>query len=328
MDDIKRKLNTQYDNIAIYTSGFYADPEDELGTHDKLMDTLKSLTMNQHADTPFSLQIMTTNGEINVMPLGLLNLDELKEYETSRRQKDGLNSDSDGIPLLIQFAAHTDKAKVEREVIGTTQDLFADFNGQFVKIWDVIKGYLRTNQNILVGIERDLITDSKDVQEEYYNKFQTMKPEEREKNLGFPLKDAELEHFSVYMADMHEVQAIVLSAGSFSQNEILGENMFNQVMNDSVLRSTLFWVLDNTFYEILYYFIEKYKTAPEMGDKIEKRLHHLKKMMIINMRNDAFERAQKQMENPKTKFDINNYYTDIFIPIAEQLSAEIDKFKN
>ena len=104
--DIQEKLNAKCDNIAIYTSGFYADPEDELGTRSKLSETLKSFTMNQHADTPFSLQIMTTNGEINVMPLGLLSLDELKAYETKRREQAGLTTDDDAIPLVVQFALH------------------------------------------------------------------------------------------------------------------------------------------------------------------------------------------------------------------------------
>jgi len=325
--DVKQKLASKYDNVAIYTSGFYADPEDELGTRSKLMETLKSLVMNQHADTPFSLQIMTTNGEINVMPLGLLSLDELKTYENDRRQKNGLNADDDGIPLVVQFAAHTEKNQVVKKIVGTTQQLFSDFNTQFSLIWDVVKADLETNQNLLTTIEQDLIADSADVQKEYLANFKGMDAKTRQDKLGFELKDSDMTHFSAFMADMHEVQAVVLSAASFSKNEIIGDDLFAQVMNDKVSRNTLFWVLDNTFYEILYYFIEKYRTAPN-GEKIVKHLHHQKRLLIINMRNDAFQRAQNYLEDAKVKVDMDKYLTDIFVPIAEQLASEVDKFNN
>lgn len=323
--DVTQKLASKYDNIAIYTSGFYADPEDTLGSRSKLMETLKSLTMNQHADTPFSLQIMTTNGEINVMPLGLLSLDELKTYENDHRKTAGLHDHSDTIPMVVQFAPHTEHAKVQKEVVGTTNDLFDHFNDQFPKVWTVVNRYLDANQSILLGIEQDLLTDAKDVQSEYYNNFSTMTPAERQQSLGYELKDSDLTHFSHFMADMHEVQAIVMSAASFTQHEIVGENLFAQVMNDRVLRNTLFWVLDNTFYEIMYYFVEKARALPN-GDKGVKHLLHQKKLMIINMRNDAFQRAQKALENPKQAFDLNHYFTDVFIPVAEQFSTELDKF--
>ena len=47
---------------------------------------------------------MLTNGEINVMPLGLVDLDELKKYENEQRSKHGLDEHNDDIPLLIQYA--------------------------------------------------------------------------------------------------------------------------------------------------------------------------------------------------------------------------------
>lgn len=322
--DVKQKLAHQYDNIAIYTSGFYADPEDALGSRSKLMETLKSLTMNQHADTPFSLQIMTTNGEINVMPLGLLSLDELKAYENEHRKEVGLKDEDDGIPMVVQFAPHTEHAKVEKQIVGTTNALFDDFNNQFPKVWTAVSQYLDANQAILISIERDLLTDAKDVQSEYQNNFSTMTAEERKQNLGYELKDSELDHFSHFMADMHEVQSVVMSAASFTQHEIMGDNLFATVMNDRVLRNTFFWVLDNTFYEIMYYFIEKTRAMPD-SEKIIKHLRHQKKLMIINMRNDAFQRAQKALDDPKQTIDLNHYFTDVFIPVAEQFSTEIDK---
>ncbi|WP_282800959.1 hypothetical protein [Secundilactobacillus kimchicus] len=323
--DIKQQLATKYDNVAIYTSGFYADPEDDLGTRSKLLETLKSFVMNQHADTPFSLQIMTTNGEINVMPLGLLSLDELKAYENERRKTTGLTSQATGIPMVVQFSAHTDDAAVKKEIVGTTDELFDQFNNHFTAIWMVVKSYLAENLAILQNLERDLITDSQDVQQEYFNNFSAMDSAHRKAQLGYELKDADLKHFSHFMADMHEVQNIVMSAAGFSTHEIIGDQLFAQVMSDRVLRNTLFWVLDNTFYEIMYYFIEKYQANPA-GDKMVKHLRHQKKLMIINMRNDAFQRSQNVLEDPKQKVDMTRYFSDIFIPVAEQFSAEIDKF--
>ncbi|QAR37506.1 hypothetical protein [Lactiplantibacillus plantarum] len=325
--DIQEKLNAKYDNIAIYTSGFYADPEDELGTRSKLSETLKSFTMNQHADTPFSLQIMTTNGEINVMPLGLLSLDELKAYETKRREQAGLTTDDDAIPLVVQFAPQTEKEQIQKQIVGTTQDLFDNFNTHFAAIWTVVKADLQANQTLLVGIERDLISDSADIQREYQDNFKLMDAPTRKAKLGFDLKDTDLTHFSTFMADMHEIQAIVLSSAAFVKNELLGDDLFAQVMNDKVSRNTLFWVLDNTFYETLYYFIEKYCDIAN-GKKLTRHLHHQKKLLIINMRNDAYQRAQAAVEDVTTKLDMDKYFSDIFVPIAEQLAREVDQFQN
>lgn len=54
--------------------------------------------MNQHEDSPFCLQVMSTNSEINVMPLGLLDLEELKNYEQEQRRAKGLFQAGDEIP--------------------------------------------------------------------------------------------------------------------------------------------------------------------------------------------------------------------------------------
>ena len=73
--DAQEQLNRKYTNSSIYTSAFYADPDDALDNRAKLFEGLKSFTMNQHEDSPFCLQVMSTNSEINVMPLGLLDLE-------------------------------------------------------------------------------------------------------------------------------------------------------------------------------------------------------------------------------------------------------------
>lgn len=323
--DIKQKLENQYDNIAIYTAGFYADPEDELGTRSKLMETLKSFVMNQHADVPFSLQMMLTNGEINIMPLGLLSLDELKAYENEQRRQRGLKGDNGQIPMVVQFAPHVEKAEIRKQIIGTTDDLFNNFKSTFATIWEVVKADLSANQQLLTNIETDLVADSTDVKKEYQVTFSKLTPQQLQDKLGFNIKENDLDHFSTFMADMHEIQAIVMSAAAFTTKEVIADNLFAQVMVDDVRRGTFFWVLDNTFYEILYYFIKKYG-ATGNGGTITKHLHHQKKLLIINMRNAAYQNVQTILANPKKAADMTHYFSDLFIPVAEQLAAEVDKF--
>lgn len=319
------QLKRNYNNKAIYTSGFFAEPENDLANRQKLFDALKSLTANQQADTPFSLQIMATNSEINVMPLGLLDLDELKQYEHDQRQKNGLQrSANDELPLIVQFAPHTDQAKVVKKQVGSVQALFEHFNDHFEQVWTTVQSFLAQNESIFDDVERDLISDSADVKTEYQANFTKMTGQDRQKALGIEVKDDEIPQFSTYMADMHEVQAIVLSAAGFVTHELLGGNTFNEMMSNNVRRSTFFWVLDNTFYEIFYYFIDKYETQ---FAKLHKHLLHQRQTMITNMRNDAFQRAQKFTEHPQEKVKIDHYLTDVFVPIAEHLTAEVNQFR-
>lgn len=318
------KLNRDYENKAIYTSGFYAEPKDDLNNRKKLFEALKSLTMNQDATTAFSLQIMATNSEINIMPLGLLDLNELKDYENKQRTTHGLNHEDTGTPLVVQYSPHTENGEVKRKLVGTVDQLFVQFNNQIESVWQVVKHFLEANFQLLTAIEDDLLADSKDVYQEYLTTFNKMSVDQRKDKLGFALSDDEVEQFCTYMADMHEVQAVVLSAASFANHELLGNNSFSEMMADNIRRSTIFWVLDNTFYEIFYYFLFAYR---DQHDKLVKHLQHQRQMLIVNMRNDAFERAQKLTTTPQLKVDFNKYFTDIFIPVAEQLTAEINKFK-
>lgn len=321
----EEKLNREYENRAIYTSGFYAAPENDLANRQKLFDALKSLVTNQEPTAPFSLQIMATNCEINVMPLGLLNLDELKDYEKKQRLQHGFHHQDQGTPLLVQYSPHVEGQPVQKKIVGTVEELFDDFNGQIEQVWNAINHFLQANFQLLTVIEQDLIEDSHDVEKEYRTIFGKMTANQREDKLGFSLADEEVAQFSNYMADMHEVQAIVLSAASFANRELLGDNSFNEMMGDNVRRSTVFWVLDNTFYEIFYYFLFSYQDHHE---KLAKYLLHQRKTLIINMRNDAFDRTQKLTETPQLKVDFNKYFTDIFIPVAEQITAEINKFRS
>lgn len=321
----EEKLNREYENRAIYTSGFYAEPENDLENRQKLYEALKALTENQESTTPFSLQIMATNSEINVMPLGLLKLADLKEYEKEQRQKHGLNHPDNGTPLLVQYSPHVEDQPVQKQVVGSVEELFSDFNNQIEQVWQTVKQFLQANFQLLTAVERDLIQDSHDVKKEYQATFEKMTADQRKNKLGFELSDEEVDQFSRYMADMHEVQAIVLSAASFANHELLGDNSFSEMMADNVRRSTIFWVLDNTFYEIFYYFVFSYQGHHE---KLAKYLHHQRKTLINNMRSDAFDRAQKLTAKPQLKFDFNKYFTDIFIPVAEQITVEINKFRS
>ncbi len=49
----------------------------------------------------------------------------------------------------------------KKEIVGTTDELFDQFNNHFTAIWMVVKSYLAENLAILQNLERDLITDSK-----------------------------------------------------------------------------------------------------------------------------------------------------------------------
>lgn len=321
--DAQDKLKRDYENKSIYTAGFYADPDNDLANRQKLFDTLKSLVVNQEADTPFSLQIMLTNSEINIMPLGLVDLNDLKAYEKEQRDQHGLDYQSDALPLVVQYAPHTEHGQVIKKRVGTVQDLFAHFNTQIEQLWQVVSELMQANFAILTAIENDLIADRHDVQKQYHETFTKMSAEQRTEKLGFDVPADEIDQFCAYMADMHEVQAIVLSAGAFANKELLGENTFTEMMSDNVRRSTLFWVLDNTFYEIYYYFY-----LSNDHDKLHKRLKHQRATLITNMRSDAFQRAQQLTEKQVKKVDFNEYLTDIFIPVAEQIIAEVNKFKD
>ena len=321
--DIQDKLKRDYENKSIYTAGFYADPDNELANRRKLFDALKSLVENQETTTPFALQIMLKNGEINLIHLGLVDLDELKNYENEQRSKHGLDEHNDDIPLLIQYAPHVEKKEVVKKRIGTVQDLFTNFNEQIEKIWQTVKEFMQDNFTLLTIIEKDLIADSQNAMQEYQITFSKMTEAERKEKLGFSVPENEINQFCHYMADMHEVQAIVLSAGAFANHELLGKNSFTEMISDNIRRSTLFWVLDNTFYEIYYYFY-----MSNDNEKLHKRLKHQREALIVNMRNDAFHRAQEFTEKQVKNVDFNEYFSDIFIPVAEQIIAEVNKFKD
>ena len=318
--DLKQQLARNYLNAAIYTSGFYADPTNELVTHDRLYEALKSFTLNQTPETPFSLQIMLTNGEINLMPLGLLDLDELKDYANQQRTRHGLQANREqAIPLVVLFAPHDEGQAVVKQLVGTTAELFDNFSQQFQALWKVVKGFLARNQTMLQQVIDNLVAERQEVQAEYLHNFRQLSLAERTTQLGSAIPDEQLGDFSCFMADMHAVQNIIFSAAAFVRQELIGEQLFTQALNDNVRRATFFWVLDNSFYQILYYFLTSYG---QDKPKLRKRLLHHKTSLIVQMRQAAFDKAQQAAEKPTAAVDCEALFTDLFLPVAKAFAAD------
>ncbi|WP_283574282.1 hypothetical protein [Limosilactobacillus ingluviei] len=316
--DIQDQLNRAYVNRAIYTSGFYADPTNPLDARDKLFDALKSFVENQDPTAAFSLQVMLTNGEINVMPLGLLDLADLKKYESQQRAEHGLANSDESIPLVINFAPHQEDQPQQRKLVGTVQELFADFNQQFPKIWAVVQVDLATNQEILQSEINDLIAMGAEAQSGYLTQLRQQTPAEREQSVGIALADADVDHFAAFLADMHAVQLITLSAARFTKQEIIADSLFAQALADNVRRSTFFWVLDNTFYQIYFYYLIRYQADQP---KLAKRLKHRKSKWLVAMRQTSFDRFKQSQENPTAAVDCEKLFSDLFIPVAKQIAA-------
>ena len=68
--------------------------------------------------------------------------------------------------------------------------------------------------------------------QEYRITFSKMTEAERKEKLGFSVPENEINQFCRYMADMHEVQAVVLSAGALVNHELLGKNSFTEMISD------------------------------------------------------------------------------------------------
>ncbi|KRM95434.1 hypothetical protein [Loigolactobacillus rennini] len=320
-------LNAQYDNQPIYTSAFYADPESPLQNRSTLLSTLKAFTKNESATTPFALQIMATNAELTIAPLGLLNLDELKTYTAKQRHTYGLNApETTELPLVVQYEPHTENAKVSRQLVTTCEALFRDFNPAFEKIWQQVNADLAKNQQLLEHMVADLITDSQKIAPKFSTHLKALTVEKRKETLGFDLPDNQLAQFSRYLADNQEVKAIIASGAGFASHEIVGKQLFAQAMNDQILRNTFFWDLDNTFHEIFYYYLRKYGTNKV---KLSKRLNHIKPRLLTKMRQTAWQQANNLTKQTKTPPQaLEKLFTTVFVPVAEQLTAEIAKFNH
>lgn len=328
IDDLKKQMSGRFENAPIQSSAFYADPEDHLDNQKKLRTTLKAFTETQKMITPFALQILCTHAEITLMPLGLLNLNELKTWEDQQRKDTGIlvgNPDKrTGMPLVIQFESHVKEFPSEKKVLDVyTDDMFNHFHETFNDhIWPVVMKYLNENQTILKEIEKKLNQERIDVHDLTLNQLEPLNESEIKEKLGVPLKKDQLEHYSNYIADMSQVNSILTSSSTFTKEQILKDKPFPQMMNLAEMRNTFFYVLDNTFNEILYFYIEAYGTKDA---KLKKHLQTLRKNLAAIMRQDAWKKSNDIIEKEQ-KFNPQKFFNSVFLPIAENLEVEIDKF--
>lgn len=328
INDLKKQINDRFENAPIQSSAFYADPEDHLDNQKKLRLTLKSFIETQNPDTPFALQIMATHSEITIMPLGLLDLNELKEWENKKRAESGKTyasaDEKTGTPVVVQFVSHVKDFKSEKEVLDFyTDDLFEHFNDTFNdKLWPTVMKYLNENQTILKDIEKKLVDERKEVKETNLKQLQAMDASQVEKKVGFKLDEKQFDHYASYIADLSQVNAILVSSSTFVKDQILKDMPFAQMMNLAEMRNTFFWVLDNTFNEIIYFYIQAFgKTNPNL----KKHLNTIRKNLATLMRTDAWKKSNDIIENNQ-KFNANKFFSEVFMPIAENLEVEVDKF--
>ncbi|MBO8441001.1 MAG: hypothetical protein IAA89_00915 [Firmicutes bacterium] len=319
-------LSANYKSTPVYTSFFYAEPEQRIKNHSNLMETLQAFVKNQTVDVMFALQIMLTNSEIMIMPLGLNDINELKEYTNKKRAEQNtlISSGTDELPIVVQFDPHVENGKVSKKIVTTMEELFNDFNNAFPKIWDEVSKKIDENQSILEDIENELINDSKSVQPKLMQKISELSMEEREKLSGKKIDDNELTRFSQYLADNNEVKAILSSSASFAQHEIFANDPFDEVMKDNIRKNTFFWDLDNTYYEIYYFYAIKYASN---NDALRKRLLHLQQDWMVQMRSNAWEKVKSLADDlDENKFNVGEFFENIFMPVAEQIVAEIRDF--
>lgn len=329
INDLKKQINDRFENSPIQSSAFYADPEDHLDNQKKLRVTLKSFTETQNITTPFALQIMATHSDITIMPLGLLDLNELKEWENNQRKESGVTYGStdkkEGTPLVVKFESHVKGTDSDKQVLNTyTDDLFNHFHDTFNNIiWPVVMKYLNENQTILYNLEKRLVEEKEDIRENTLKQLQSMSKDDIKEKIGIDLKESQWEHYSSYIADMSQVNSIIVSASTFTKEQILKGKVFTQMMNIAQLRNTFFWILDNTYNEIIFFYIQAFGSTDA---NLKKHLHSIRKNLATNMRNDAWKRCNDIIEDQK-KFNPQKFFTEVFLPIAENLEVEVDKFK-
>ncbi|AKP67822.1 hypothetical protein [Companilactobacillus ginsenosidimutans] len=328
INDLKNQINDRFENSPIQSSAFYADPEDHLDNQKKLRLTLKSFIETQNPDTPFALQLMCTHAEITIMPLGLLDLNELKEWENKKRSESGktyaTEDEKTGFPIVVQFEPHVKDFKPEKDILDIyTDDLFDHFNDTFNdKLWPAVMKYLNENQTILRDVEKKLVDERDEVRETNLTQLKDMSDDQMIKKIGYSLNENQFEHYATYIADLSQVNAILVSSGTFVKDQILKDMPFGQMMNLAEMRNTFFWVLDNTFNEIIYFYIQGFGTT---NPNLKKHLNTIRKNLATLMRTDAWKKCNDIIEKNE-KFNIQKFFTDVFMPIAENLEVEVDKF--
>lgn len=322
----QRFLDIDYNDISLQTSGLYGAPENDAQVRQQVFETLQALFKQEPADTFFALSIMMTMGEIMVAPLGVLDLDKVKDFGDNAQLDYTALTDQDQLawPLVVRFISHTPDADSAETIVDSALELKTDFVTAFDKLWGVIKKYLDLNQNTMTKMLGQLIQDSQQVADDFHEELLKLDPDKRAEKVGFKLPDAELDQFTDYMSDSHEVMNIVRSAADFVKSELVRDEPFGQVFSDAHYRTTYYWILDNTFYEMYYYYKQKYGNDP----KVVKYLKHREDQWLTQMRQTALKDSQQMSEHPKANQqpDVSGLFDHVFLPINEKIITGIFGF--
>ncbi|MFD1485850.1 hypothetical protein ACFQ5J_11495 [Lacticaseibacillus baoqingensis] len=320
------KLQHQsYANAPVQSAAFYADPEDMLANHKKLRETLEAFVKTQSPDTPFALQILATHSAITLMPLGLFDLDEVKQWEhTQREQAEVTTNTQDGLPLVLQFESHVKEADNRKIILDLTANtLFTDFNHAFKdRLWPRVVELLTTNQKLLYQLAKQLTKQKETAAAKQLQALQKLSDDQLKAQVGFALPPSEQAHYADYTADLAQVNAILLASADFVREQPQQGISFQEMMMRPELRNVFFWCLDNTFYEIVYFYIQAYGGR---NAKLSKHLRSMRKQLAPMMRTDAWQKADEALKAKKTVV-LPEFFGAVFFPIAEQLEVAINQF--
>lgn len=314
-----------YADAPVQSAAFYADPEDMLANHKQLRETLEAFVKTQSADTPFALQILATHSAITLMPLGLFDLDEVRQWEHDQRAKTETTTNADrGLPLILQFESHVQEADNSKQILDcTADDLFTDFNRVFADVlWPAVVALLTRNQQLLYQLAKTLTTQKNKAAAKQREALAKLTPEQLEAQVGFPLPAADQAHYADYTADLAQVNAILLASADFVREQPQKDITFQEMMMRPELRNVFFWCLDNTFYEIVYFYISAYGGR---SPKLSKHLRSLRKQLAPMMRTDAWHKADSALK-AKQAVALPQFFGDVFFPIAEQLEVAVNQF--
>ncbi|GAF38590.1 hypothetical protein FC83_GL003143 [Agrilactobacillus composti DSM 18527 = JCM 14202] len=323
----KTYVNIDFDEVSIQTSGMYAVPYDDAKTRQKVFETLQALFKQAPKDVDFALSIMTTMAEIIVSPLGLMDFDAVKAYGPNQDlDYDHLSDDATMVwPLAVRYISHTSDEKPQDTIVASQLELKQDFAGAFEPLWQAIKADLAKSDATMAQMLSTLITDSQQVEADFQQQLSTLDTQQRADKVGFELPENEVDQFAKYMSDSHEVMNIVRSAASFVQSELVQAKPFSQVFSDAHYRTTYYWTLDNTFYELYYYYLHKYGDS---HPKLTKFLNHRQDQLVTQMRQRALKDSQQISEDPKAnlKPDMSKIFDHIFLPLNEEILTMIFDF--
>lgn len=312
-------LNTGYQDATIQSAAFYADPEDMLQNQKELRETLQAFVATQEATTPFALQVLATHGVVTLRPLGLFALDEVKTWEHEQRTALPVGAPLPEPPLVVTFQSHVDEAENTTDVLNVTQSaLFADFTTSFRTIWQAVVAGLTLNQRSLYAVTKKLAANQAKATAAQTEALQTLSDDQRETQVGFVLPDEAIPHYAAYLADLQQVNAILLASATFVKEQLLQTHLFAQMMNLAQERNTFFWVLDNTFNEIVYFYIATYGKQPAVA----KRLQTLRKQLAPKLRTQAWQQADQLLKD-NAAFEPQRFFGELFLPLAEQLEVTV-----